>query len=199
VDDYENKEWCPVKKKLLDGIALESDRAACAWIQSEIVAPIVVRGTVEGVLVATSAFRRWMPTVDQSTLRVTAARVARSMEAMRAGMDLDREHRTIASVTAITGGMGRAIDVATLNRLFLFGVTCEDGLGFSRAVLFESTTEKGVFSATCAVGATSKPYAMAKWEEIKGLTIDRQIEECMSPLPGTKEGDLPSLRHAPFR
>ena len=74
-------------------------------------------------------------------------------------------------------------DSVKVLRLILTGVTAGDGLGFSRAMLFETNEGSGSIKVKLALGPVDGDDADRKWNKLKVVTLERLLDEIVESEP----------------
>jgi GAF domain-containing protein len=190
--DYRTTDWQTVRNRLLAHFPEGPEGEFCRWVGSEIAEPVLGRQqAVAGVLVALSSIPGWLSADDEEVVREFALKTGLCLEAKELMRKLNWHTRTEITLNDITAAMARTSDAGMLYRLLLLGVTADECLGFSRAMLL-LRQDADRFVTAEAVGARSRSVAEQQWQEASAIPLSRKVEAC-SQTPLTRPGDLREL------
>lgn len=90
---------------------------------------------------------------------------------------LERARAELRMLYEIGNAMRSTLKLDEILYMILTAITCKDGLGFDRAMLFLTDDKKRTIDGTMAMGASTAKEAGRIWEEVEsqGLTMDDLI------------------------
>ncbi len=111
---------------------------------------------------------------DQAAIAIQNARLYEEKSHQKDLMDI--RARQLSAISQVAMEMRSQDEPDTVLRLALTGVTCGEGLGFSRAILFLVDEDSKMLLGKAAIGALTEAEAHKNWENSKGLSLETSLK-----------------------
>ncbi len=146
--------------------------------ESELIVPIKEQGRVVGVINLEKDEEDAFTEDDARLLTLLAARLIYALHVAGLYRELNSQvgpRQTMGLIAVKIQEPARSLD--GILRLVLTGITCGEGLGFSRAILFLADEEGAVLRGRVAIGAVSKTEAEENWSRAVSGVQGRNLKE----------------------
>ena len=157
------------KSQLVEDVSRDSDyREIIPGTRSELAVPLLDGPRLIGVVNLESGQLRGFSQEDCRTVEMLGVLAAIAARVCELYDFADRQRRPLVALSAVAARLQqRPFDVDTTLRIILTGVTAEEGLGFSRAMVFLTKPGEQELEGRLAVGPLSGEEAKDVWEWLK--------------------------------